>query len=284
MPYKANEFKNVAFVNKKDLMKKTVIIPIGDNDYKFKISGLGQKAIKLENYFYYGEIIKKVQNGVDDGLEYLIEQLVIDPTNKEKIPNLESSQELKLRASANKQSLRRMSVEAFVGEKEYEFRIAGIGGRSIKVDIYVGYDDIANELNAGNEINLEFILKEILVGNDVDYSVFDDVEQIKPLKSVKKSNDEPSEVKKEIKIEKLSSKKSKEIISKIEGIQKLIFDSIDDVDSDVFTIEDVLEQDRIKSYAVQGKSFEPIIVKNLGELIDLGIIAKGDNENYYKLW
>lgn len=281
MQYKASEFKNVARVNKKNLIKKTVIIPIGDTEYKFKISGLGQKAIKLENFFFYGSIIEKVQQGIDDGLEYLIEQLIIDPINKEKIPNLNSSQELKLRATANKQSLRRMAVEAFVGTKQYEFRIAGIGGRSIKLDIYVGYDDIASELNLGNEINLEFILKEILVGNEVDYSVFEGVE---PEPVIDLPNEDPADDEDEIIIDKLSPDKSEVLISKIEGVQKLIFDSINEIDSDIFTVADVLEQDRIKSYAVQGKSFEPIIIKNIDELIDLGLISEGDNNDYYKLW
>ena len=56
------------------------------------------------------------------------------------------------------------------------------------------------------------------------------------------------------------------------------------MDSDVFAVADVLEQDLIKSYAVQGKSFEPIIIKNINEFIDLGIIMTQDNEYYYKLW
>ena len=78
MDYKADEFRNVALLNKPDLRKKTVIIPISDNNYQFKISGIGQKAIKLEKYFYYSEIIDAVQEGIDDGLEFLIEQIIID--------------------------------------------------------------------------------------------------------------------------------------------------------------------------------------------------------------
>lgn len=284
MDYKADEFRNVALLNKPDLRKKTVIIPIADNNYQFKISGIGQKAIKLEKYFYYSEIIDAVQEGIDDGLEFLIEQIIIDP-KKEKRPNLDSSSELKLRANANKQALKRMTVEEFVGTKKYEFRIAGIGGRSIKVEIYVGYEDIAKELNNGNTINLEFILKEVLVGNKVDYTIFEDIDiEDYQYYDEDEEDDEIFEEKIPVKIDKLSSSESKELISQIEGIQRLIFDSIDDIDSDVFTVEDVLEQDRIKAYAVQGKSFEPIIIKNIDELIDLGIIAKGKNNDYYKLW
>ncbi|WP_407376485.1 hypothetical protein [Methanobrevibacter sp.] len=280
MVYKEEEFRNVAVANRKSLIKSSVIIPIGQNKYKFKISGIGQKAIQLEKFFYYSEIINSVQKGIDDGLEYLIEQIIIDP-NKVKKPNLDSASELNLRATANKQALKKMSVDAYVGTKKYEFLIAGIGKKSIKIVIYIGYENISNELNQGKNINLEFILKEILVGNEVDYSIFENVIVDEAPVEILQENDEI--VTKPV-ITKLSQNKSKELISKIEGVTKLIFDSVDDINSDIFTVNDVLEQDRIKSYAVQGKSFEPIIIKNIEELIDLGIISKGDDENYYKLW
>lgn len=284
MGYTADEFKNVAMVNKSNLMKKAFIVPIANNKYQFKIAGVGQMSIKIEKFFYYSEIIKAVQKGIDDGLEYLVEQIIIDP-NMEKIPNLDSYQELKLRAFANKQALKRMSIESFVGTKKYEFRIAGIGGRAIKLELYVGYEDIAKELNEGNEVNLEFILKEILVDNEVDYSIFENIniETLDYEENIE-SDDDQEEPEKVISINKLSLNECKNIISKIEGIQRLIFDSIDGIDSDVFSMDDVLEQDLIKSYAVKGKSFEPIITKNIEELIELGIITKGDNNNYYKLW
>ena len=281
MEYAADEFRNVATVNKSNLRNKTVFVPIGNNNYQFKIAGIGPSAIKLENYFRYSEIIKKVQEGIDDGLEYLIEQIVIDP-NMVKVPMLDSSTELRARALANKQALRKMTIESFIGIKNYEFRLAGIGRSAIKLEIYVSYEDIAKELNDGNEITLEYILKEILVGNKVDYSIFEDID-VKNRLSSQIDNDSKDEIE-EIIIDKLSSEKSEKIISKIEGIQRLIFDSIDDIDSDIFTVDDVLDQDRIKSYAVQGKSFEPIILKNIDELIDLGIITEGNDNNYYKLW
>lgn len=281
MDYNANELKNVAMVNKPDLRKKTVIIPIADNKYQFKISGIGRMAIKMESYFNYSQIVKNVQNGIDDGLEYLIEQIIIDP-NMNKVPMLDSSTELRERAFANKQALKRMSIESYVGTKNYEFRIAGIGGRAIKLEIYVGYEDIANELNNGNDITLEFILKELLVGNQVDYTIFEDVDIEDRI--MDDSFEEEESIDEEIILEKLDPNESDKIISKIEGISKLIFDAIDGIDSDIFRVKDILEQDLIKSYEVRGQSFEPIVVKTLGEFIDLGIVSEGNNENYYKLW
>lgn len=282
MEYNANEFRNVAMANKSKLRNKTVIIPIGENKYQFKISGVGQMAIKMESYFNYSHIVSNVQRGVDDGLEYLLEQIVIDP-NMQKAPMLDSSMELRERAFANKQALRRMSIEAYVGTKNYEFRIAGIGGRAIKVEIYVGYEDIATELNNGNDITLEFILKEILVDNKVDYSSFEDID-INDYILVETEDEKMDLTEETIVINKLAPDESSEIISKIEGISKLIFDAIDGIDSDIFKVDNVLEQDLIKSYEVRGQSFEPIIIKTLDEFIDLGIVSRGDNEDYYKLW
>ena len=281
MEYKVEEFRNVAAVNKSKLRNKSVIIPIADNKYQFKISGIGPQAVKLENYFSYSEIINQVQEGNNEGLEYLIEQIIIDP-NQVKSPILEDPSELKLRANANKESLRRMSVEAFVGTKKYDFRIAGVGGRAIKLEIYVGYVDIANELNEGNKINLEFIISEILVGNQVDYSLFEniDIEEYSEdeVNTDEKESDEETDI-----INKLSPDESEKLISQIQGVQKLIFDSINDIEEDIFTIEDVLDQDLIKAYAVQGKSFEPIIIENINEFIELGLISINNNK-YYKLW
>lgn len=285
MGYTADEFRNMANHNKSKLKNKQVEIPIGGNKYKFKIVGVGKQAIKFEKFFYYSDIIKKVQDNITDGLEYLIEQIIIDP-NMEKIPNLESSSELRLRASANKQSLKRMYINACVGTKKYEFRIAGIGGKSIKLELYVGFDSIAQELNNGNYINLEFILKEILVENEIDYAPFDNIEipNNDPMNiDVIDSSDDVSDEENKIEINKLSPEESLELISNIKGVQKLVFDAIDGIESDIFTIDDVLSQNLIKSYAVQGKSFEPVIVKNIADLIDLGIITS-DDEKYYKLW
>ena len=119
--------------------------------------------------------------------------------------------------------------------------------------------------------------------NEVDYSIFEDIDPEDYMEDAVSETEEHDD-EKPIVIDKLSSDESEEIISKIKGVQKLIFDSIDEIDSDIFTVKDVLEQDLIKSYEAQGQSMKPIVIKNIEELIDLGIIATGDNDNYYKLW
>ena len=101
MSYKGEEIKNLALLNKKKLINKFFKVPSGGEEYKFKISGIGSRFIKIEKFFYYNEIIKKVLDGNEYSLEFAIEQIIIDP-NKKKKPVLESKDELRERALANK--------------------------------------------------------------------------------------------------------------------------------------------------------------------------------------
>lgn len=152
----ANELKETANINKYKLRNSFLKIPVCGEDYSFKISGIGKRSIKLEKFFSYTEIIKVVNSGVK-GFEFLIEQLISDP-NKKMLPILENAFELKERALANKQNLKKMFINVNIGSKEYDFRIAGVGAKSVKLEIYVGYEDISLELNSGNLISLEFLL------------------------------------------------------------------------------------------------------------------------------
>ena len=45
----AEDLKNKAMDNKPALKRKYINIPIGDVEYGFKVSGIGAKAIRLEN-------------------------------------------------------------------------------------------------------------------------------------------------------------------------------------------------------------------------------------------
>ena len=68
---KANEFKE----KKK---KQFVNIPIGDEEYGFKISGIGQKSVKLEKYVKFDDIFEAIESGNDNGLEAIIKQIIED--------------------------------------------------------------------------------------------------------------------------------------------------------------------------------------------------------------
>lgn len=73
---KANEFKT-------GLKKQSINIPIGDEEYSFRISGIGQKSVKLEKYIKFDEIFEAIESGNDNGLEAIIKQLIEDYEEEE---------------------------------------------------------------------------------------------------------------------------------------------------------------------------------------------------------
>lgn len=73
---KANEFKT-------GLKKRFINIPIGDEEYGFRISGIGQKSVKLEKYVKFDEIFEAIELGNDNGLEAIIKQLIEDYEEEE---------------------------------------------------------------------------------------------------------------------------------------------------------------------------------------------------------
>ena len=62
---KANEFKN-------GLKRQYVNIPIGDEEYGFRISGIGAKSVKLEKFVKFDDIFEAIESGNDNGLEQLL--------------------------------------------------------------------------------------------------------------------------------------------------------------------------------------------------------------------
>ena len=66
---KANEFKP-------GLKRKYVNIPIGDEEYGFKISGIGAKSVKIEKYIKYDDIFEAIESGNDNGLEAMIKEII----------------------------------------------------------------------------------------------------------------------------------------------------------------------------------------------------------------
>lgn len=273
----ANELKETANINKYKLRNSFLKIPVCGEDYSFKISGIGKRSIKLEKFFSYTEIIKVVNSGVK-GFEFLIEQLISDP-NKKMLPILENAFELKERALANKQNLKKMFINVNIGSKEYDFRIAGVGAKSVKLEIYVGYEDISLELNSGNLISLEFLLKEVIVGNEIDYDEFYNFK----LKNAEINEAHESESGQNLIdpiVEKLPKEESEKIINSLDGVQKLIFDAIDQNNGDFFKINDLSNQDLIKQYQIN----EKIILEIVFDLINKNIIKNIDYESFVKLW
>ncbi|MBE6511271.1 MAG: hypothetical protein J6B73_02395 [Methanobrevibacter sp.] len=74
----AEDLKEKALENKAGLKKQYVNIPIGDEEYGFRISGIGAKSVKLEKYVKYDEIFEALEAGNDTGLESIIKQIIED--------------------------------------------------------------------------------------------------------------------------------------------------------------------------------------------------------------
>lgn len=279
MSFNAMGIQELANINKSKLKNKYFFIPVNGKKYKFKISGIGKMTIKIEKYFYYSEIVKAVLDGDDGGFEFLIEQVIVDPGNKIKIPHIEDSFELKERALANKSNLKTKYVNVIVGCKEYGFRISGIGNKSIKIELYVGYEDIVKVVSSGNNNSIEFILLELLQGNEVDYDKFNEIS--KPIEIVE---EEQSETEIDINdFDMLSEDKLDEITSQLKGFEKLVFDTIEDIFEDIFTLDVLLDQNRIKSYQIVGEDLKSKVSFELNKFEGLGLISKIGNQ-YIKLF
>ena len=72
------DLKEKALANKPGLRRQYVNIPIGDEEYGFRISGIGAKAIKLEKYVKYDEIFEALEAGNENGLEAMVKQIIED--------------------------------------------------------------------------------------------------------------------------------------------------------------------------------------------------------------
>ncbi len=81
----AEDLKEKAMANKMDLRKEYVNIPIGDEEYGFRLAGIGGKAIKLEKYVKYDEIMEAVESGNDSGLEAMVKTIIeeFEPSDEE---------------------------------------------------------------------------------------------------------------------------------------------------------------------------------------------------------
>ena len=64
-----DELITKAVDNKQDIKRKTLDIMIGDEEQSFRISGIGQKAVKIEKYVKYEDIIEAVVERQAEGLE-----------------------------------------------------------------------------------------------------------------------------------------------------------------------------------------------------------------------
>lgn len=74
----AEDLATKAQDNKAALKRKYVNIPIGDEEYGFRISGIGAKSVKIEKFVKYDDIFEAIEAGNDNGLEAMIKQIIED--------------------------------------------------------------------------------------------------------------------------------------------------------------------------------------------------------------
>ena len=74
----AEDLKNKAIEYKADLKRQYVNIPIGDEEYGFRISGIGEKKKKIDKFVKYDDIFEAIESGNDNGLEAMIKQVIED--------------------------------------------------------------------------------------------------------------------------------------------------------------------------------------------------------------
>ena len=79
----AEDLKNRANEYKTGLKKQYINIPIGDEEYGFRISGIGAKSVKLEKYVKFDEIMEAIESGNDNGLEALIKTVIEEYEDEE---------------------------------------------------------------------------------------------------------------------------------------------------------------------------------------------------------
>ncbi|MDR2830819.1 MAG: hypothetical protein LBB45_07280 [Methanobrevibacter sp.] len=70
-----DKLKNKALEFKDDLKREELSLSIGDSEHKFRLSGIGEKAVKIEKYIRYEEIVEGVESG-KQGLEKSLKNLI----------------------------------------------------------------------------------------------------------------------------------------------------------------------------------------------------------------
>jgi len=70
------DLKNKAVEHKQDIKKEGLTILIGDDEETFRISGIGEKAVKIEKFVRYEEMTEANEEGRDDSLAVAIKKVI----------------------------------------------------------------------------------------------------------------------------------------------------------------------------------------------------------------
>ncbi|KZX16320.1 hypothetical protein MBCUT_09330 [Methanobrevibacter cuticularis] len=79
------ELKNKAVENKQGIKKEGLNIIIGDTEEQFRISGIGEKAVKIEKFVKYEDMIEALEQGREESLELMIKKVIeeFEPSDEE---------------------------------------------------------------------------------------------------------------------------------------------------------------------------------------------------------
>lgn len=268
-----------ALNNKSNILNQFFVIIVANKEYEFKIDNITNKEIFIQKKFYFEELTSEDSK---NSFEVYIQNLITDSGDF-----IYNSSELKQRSIINKDNLMRKMFAIPIGDKKHGFRIISITSRYIKIENVLKFELIEKIYSKGI-ISLEYILHEYILGNDIDYSLFKEEvssDSIEDLITGRVDSNESSDDLIDVgDIDKLSDDEVDLKLINIKGWPKLVFDSIDDYDEDVFTLE-ILEKEEIyDKFRFEGESLIPTIEKNLHPLVDLGLVKKFDDKYFVKLW
>lgn len=79
------ELKSKAVDHKQEIKREGVNLLIGDTEENFRISGIGEKAVKIEKFVKYEDMIEAAELGRDDSLEVAIKKVIeeFEPSDDE---------------------------------------------------------------------------------------------------------------------------------------------------------------------------------------------------------
>jgi len=70
------DLKNKAVEFKQEIKREGLTLSIGDDEETFRISGIGEKAVKIEKFIKYEEMIEAMEQDRDDSLAVAIKKVI----------------------------------------------------------------------------------------------------------------------------------------------------------------------------------------------------------------
>jgi len=81
---------------------------------------------------------------------------------------IDNADDLRDKANEFKIGLKKQYVTLPIGDGEYDFKISGIGSKSVKLEKFVKFDDIFEAIESGNDNGLEAMIKQIIEDYEED--------------------------------------------------------------------------------------------------------------------